>query len=362
MIIEKWVINYFKKAGITINGPNDYDLQVVDKRFYKHLFFRGSIGLGESYMYGWWNSKRLDKLMHLAFKKELDLELKRPLPYMFHLFINSLKNPMKKSLKDIQSHYDKDLELYTSMLDKNLIYTGGYYKNAKTLDQAQRNKLDMICKKLKLKKGMTLLDIGCGFGGLLKFASEKYGVKGVGITLSKIQFDYATKNCKGLPITIRLEDYRSHQGRYDRIVSLGMFEHVGKKWYGAYYKKVDECLKDDGIFLLETLGVGKSIHKLEPWLEKYIFPGAYIPSPNELVKPSEGKLILEDWHNFGKDYDATLLAWHTNFIHRYKKGSKIFRRLWEFYLLSSAGSLRAHRYMNWQVIFTKYSSDKGYVR
>ena len=209
---------------------------------------------------------------------------------------------------------------------------------------------------------MHVLDIGCGFGGFAKYAAQKYRVKVTGITISQLQADYAKKNCKNLPVTIKLEDYRNHKGKYNAVISLGMFEHVGLRFHKTFFRQVSKFMKDDSIFLLGTLGLEKSRNRLEPWLEKYIFPGALIPSAKQITAASDGILNLEDWHNFGKDYDKTLMQWHKNFKMGYRNNTKKFRRMWKFYLLSSAGATRSHKYQNYQIIFTKYGSDKGYCR
>tara|TARA_Y100000034_G_C6899133_1_gene415248 strand:+ start:1392 stop:2480 length:1089 start_codon:yes stop_codon:yes gene_type:complete len=362
MLLKKICKSLFREAGITINGTKDSDLIVKDDRFYTNVVFRGSIGLGEAYMNGWWDSKRLDKLMYLLFKNELELKLRISFVYLLHNFVNIFSNPISKSSRDILSHYDKDEELFESMLDKNMMYTGGYWKNAKNLEQSQINKFELICKKLKLKKGMTVLDIGCGFGGFAKYVTKKYGVKVTGITISKLHASYAKRMCKGLSVEIKLEDYRNHNGKYDAIVSFGMFEHVGLKYHKIFMKKVRSFMKENSIFLLETLGLEKSRDRMEPWLEKYIFPGALIPSIKQITDAADGIFIIEDLQNLGKDYGKSLMEWHKNFATKYKKGSLKFRRMWEFYLLSSAGATRSHRYQNYQIIFTKYKSDIGYIR
>jgi cyclopropane-fatty-acyl-phospholipid synthase len=263
-----------------------------------------------------------------------------------------------------ERHYDIGNDLYKNMLDKRMNYSCGYWKNTKTLDEAQEAKLDLICKKLKLKPGMTVLDIGCGWGSLEKFAAEKYHVKVVGITVSKEQVRLARKLCKGLDVEIRLQDYRDLKKKFDCVVSVGMFEHVGYKNYRKFIKVVDRCLKDSSLFLLHTIGGNKSVTCLDPWIDKYIFPNSMLPSVNQITKASKGIFKLEDWHNFGTYYDKTLMAWHKNFNKNWDKikisYNERFRRMWNYYLLSCAGSFRAHKNQLWQIVFSKIGSQVDY--
>ncbi len=243
-------------------------------------------------------------------------------------------------------------------------YSCGYWREAKTLDEAQVAKLDLICKKLKLKPGMTVLDIGCGWGSLAKFAAEKYKVKVVGVTVSKEQAKLARELCTGFDITIRLQDYRDLKEKFDRVVSVGMFEHVGYKNYKEFMEVVNRSLKDDGLFLLHTIGGNKSVKHNDPWIEKYIFPNSMLPSVNQITKATEDIFILRDWHNFGGDYDKTLMAWHKNFNESWDKiknnYDERFRRMWNYYLLILAGAFRAHRFQLWQIVFSKKDAPVEY--
>lgn len=346
-------------AGIKINGKKDWDIVVNDDRFYKRVLAQGSLGLGESYMDGWWNCKRLDEFFYRVLKADLDKKVGKK---------GFLWNALKARLVNLQSksraynigkkHYDIGNDLYKNMLDKRMNYSCGYWKNSKTLDKAQEAKLDLICKKIGLKPGMKVLDIGCGWGGFVKFAAEKYKVKAVGITVSKEQANLAREICKGLPVEIRLQDYRKLNEKFDRIISIGMFEHVGPKNYKTYMKVVNRCLKSDGLFLLHTIGRNFSVRSLDDrWMDKYIFPEAVVPSVKQIAKASEGVFVLEDWHNFGTDYDKTVMVWYKNFQNSWNKikgnYDERFKRMWEYYLLSSAGSFRAEKNRLWQVVFSK---------
>ena len=261
-------------------------------------------------------------------------------------------------------HYDIGNDLYQAMLGKTMAYSCGYWKDADNLDEAQIAKFDLICRKIGLKKGDRILDIGCGWGGFLKFAAENYGAGGVGITISNEQVTLAKELCKNLPIEIHLQDYRNFQGKFDHIISIGMFEHVGVKNYRVFMSKAQELLKDDGLFLLHTIGLNQSSIPTDPWLEKYIFPNGILPSIDQISKSVEGLFTMEDWHNFGADYDKTLMAWFDNFNKNWpqlkEKYSERFYRMWKYYLLSCAGIFRSRNIQLWQTVFSKKGVSGGY--
>jgi cyclopropane-fatty-acyl-phospholipid synthase len=264
---------------------------------------------------------------------------------------------IKRSLRVGRQHYDISIDLFKVMLDKRLTYTCGYWDSAKTLDEAQEAKMDLVCRKIGLEKGMSVLDIGCGWGSFVKFAAERYGAKAVGVTNSKEQASIARKLCKGLPVKIRFQDYRQMTGKYDRVVSIGMFEQVGKRNMSTYMKKVHRCLSDDGLFLLHTIGHNVSLKTGEPWLDKYIFPGGVLPSIKQIGGSIENLFVMEDWHNFGMDYNKTLMIWHRNFVKGWPKikhqYSPEFFRLWNYYLLFCAATFRARNNHLWQIVLAK---------
>jgi cyclopropane-fatty-acyl-phospholipid synthase len=251
------------------------------------------------------------------------------------------------------------------MLDTRMIYTCAYWTKAATLDEAQENKLELTCRKLELERGMKVLDIGCGWGGFAKYAAERFGVSVTGLTVSAEQAKSARELCRGLPVEIRLLDYRQFHGQFDRVVSLGMFEHVGYKSYRVYMEKASRYLKDNGLFLLHTIGTNISSKWNDPWIDHYIFPGSLLPSIQQIGKAIEGLFVMEDWHNFGADYDKTLMAWHQNFVNHWDdlKGryDEIFFRMWKYYLLSCAGAFRARKNQLWQIVLSKKGVPGGYV-
>lgn len=369
-LFKKQVQEIFNFSGITLNGDKPYDISVHDERLYKRVITGGTLGLGEAYMDGWWDVKNLDeffyKILSSGAQHKIKLNWKILLRALLPFLLN--KQSRKLAFNIGRKHYDLGNDLYQAMLDKRLTYTGAYWTTpageAETLDQAQENKLELVCKKLGLKPGQKILDIGCGWGSFAKYAAEKYGVSVTGITVSREQAELGRQLCAGLPITIALRDYRKLDGAYDHIVSLGMFEHVGPKNYRIYMEVVNRCLKPSGLFLLQTIGGNKSAHSTDPWLDKYIFPGGVIPSIKQIGAAAEKLLVMEDWHNFGPDYDKTLLAWHKNFTAGWDKIKKNydqrFFRMWNYYLLSCAGAFRARYIQLWQIVFSKIGDSNIY--
>jgi len=315
---EKLCRELFKEAGIEINGNKPWDIQVKNPKFYNRVITKGSLGLGESYMDGWWDSEALDEFIAKIVganlrKKALNMKTILSItPRILWVLLTDFGN--YNNSKNIgHHHYDVGDDVYNAMLDKRLVYTCGYWKDVKNLDEAQEAKLDLVCQKLRLKPGMKVLDIGCGWGSFLKFAAEKYGIEGVGVTVSKNQVELGRKLCKGFPVKILYKDYRDIEGKFDAIVSLGMFEHVGPKYYEVFMKKAKSLLKDDGLFLLHTIGSHRTVKITDPWLDKYIFPGGVIPSIVNISAALQKHFVLEDLHNFGYDYYLTLMEWFKNF-------------------------------------------------
>jgi len=354
-------------ANIKVNGNRPWDIKVNDDRFYRRVLTEGSLGIGESYMDGWWDCEKLDEFFYRVLDSDLEKNVGKK-NILFHILKAKLLNRQSKSkaLEVGKIHYDIGNELYKKMLDKRMVYTCGYWSKTKSLDNAQENKLDLVCRKIGLKKGMKVLDIGCGWGSFAKYATEKYGAKVVGITISKEQVKLAKKLCKGLDVKIRLQDYRDVNEKFDAIVSLGMFEHVGLKNYKTYMKKVSECLKNKGLFLLHTIGSDNSNGGTDPWIDKYIFPNGVLPSIKQIINASDKIFIMEDWHSFGVDYDKTLIKWHSNFNKNWSKikenYNERFRRMWNYYLLSCAGGFRTGKYLQlWQIVFSKNGINGGYI-
>ena len=347
------------RAGVEINGPRPFDIQVKHPDFFKRVLQEGTLGLGESYMDGWWDCERLDIFFHNAIRAGLERQLPHHLKDTLRVAAARLVNLQSKKRAWIvgKEHYDLGNDLFSRMLDEHMQYSCGYWKDATTLSDAQNAKLKMICDKLHLEPGMTLLDIGCGWGGLAEFAARNYGVAVHGVTISAEQQKMAQERCAGLNVNIALQDYRELDMQFDRIVSVGMFEHVGPKNYATYFNVADRNLKPDGIFLLHTIGSNKTFNGVDPWIDKYIFPNGCLPSVRQIADASEGHFVMEDWHNFGADYDKTLMAWHERFNNFWPEiadnYSERFKRMFSYYLNACAGAFRARDIQLWQVVFTR---------
>ncbi|MBA4409804.1 MAG: cyclopropane-fatty-acyl-phospholipid synthase [Odoribacter sp.] len=354
-------------AGVRVNGVNQWDIQVHNPEFYRRAITEGELSIGESYMDAWWDVEKMDEFLCKIFRAQMDEKIRRKFSILIRLLTARLFNLQSKSRAFMvgEKHYDLGNDLFQNMLDRRMNYSCGYWKDALTLDEAQENKLDLICRKIFLKPGMRVLDIGCGWGAFGKYAAEKYKVEVIGITVSKEQVVLGRKLCEGLPVEFRLMDYRDLNEKFDRIVSVGMFEHVGHKNYRTFFEIANKCLADDGLFLLHSIGRIKSIKTIDPWTQKYIFPNAMLPSVEQIGQAIENLFVMEDWHNFGADYDKTLMVWYENFVTNWDKiknqYSERFFRMWKFYLLSVAASFRSRRNQLWQVVLSKNGVPGGYL-
>ena len=354
------------RAGVTVDGTQPWDLRVHDERMFRRVLAQGFLGAGESYMDGWWDCELLDDMLYRVLQARIDSDL----PSLRQAFAGlraRLLNPQspRRSFTVGEQHYDIGDDLYERMLDARMIYSCAYWRAALDLEAAQEAKLDLVCRKLGLESGMRVLDIGCGWGGAAQFAAQRYGVNVTGITISRHQAQAARERCRGLPVNILLEDYRSLAGQFDRIFSLGMFEHVGVRNYRTYLETVRRLLARDGLFLLQTIGSNVSVTANDPWIERYIFPNSMLPSMAQITQAAEGSWVIEDWHNFGVDYDRTLLCWHERFARRWPeiaaKYGERFRRMWRFWLLSSAATFRARSNQLWQIVMSPHGVPGGYI-
>ena len=356
---QKIIEELLALTDIEINGSRPWDIRVLNDNFYSRVLKDPSMQMGETYMDGWWESDQLDETINKLLRARLGYKLRKNKRLAWRILMAKLFNFQAKDKAFIvgEKHYDIGNDLYRAMLDPRMIYTCAYFRDTDDLDLAQEAKLDLVCKKLNLQKGQKILDIGCGWGGFLKYAAEKYGVEGVGISVSKEQIAYGQEMCRDLPIDLRLQDYRDINEKFDHVVSLGMFEHVGYKNYRTYMEVVHKALKDEGCFLLHTIGLHFSVVKGGSWLSKYIFPGAMLPSVTQIGKATERLFIVEDMHNIGPYYDRTLMCWFENFDAHYpelkEKYDERFYRMWKYYLLSSAGNFRSRDAQVWQVLLSK---------
>jgi len=357
--------NILTPLDIRINGNRPWDIQINNPQFYQRVISGGSLALGESYMDGWWDCKALDEFFKRLLESRIDKKNKSLKPaILWEVFKARVMNLQSGARAFIigRRHYDTGNRLFKIMLDKGLNYSCGYWHNACDLDEAQIGKLDLICRKIGLEQGMTVLDIGCGWGGFAKYAAETYGVKVKGITVSKEQAGYAREQSKGLDVTIELTDYHDLNEQFDRIVSIGMFEHVGWKNYKIFMEVVHRCLKDDGMFLLHTIAGNTPAKSTDPWIGTYIFPNSMLPSASQIFRAAEGLFILEDLHSLGRYYDQTLMAWYDNFTQNWDRlkdqYDMRFFRMWRYYLLSCAASFRSRRNQLLQIVFSKQGIDR----
>lgn len=362
---KQTVQEFFNIAGIKINGENPSDIKVHNEKFYSRVLSGGSLALGESYMDEWWDVEKLDEFICKLVSAKLNKKVITPLQFMSIVNSRILNmQTLSKSKKVAELHYDLSNDFYEKMLDKQMQYTCGYWKNAKDLDEAQEHKLDLVCRKLQLKPGEKVLELGCGWGGFSKYAAEKYGCHVTAYNISKEQIKYGREKCKDLPVEIIEKDYRFAKGTFDKVVSIGLCEHVGYKNYKNLMKLVHKCLKKNGLFLIHTIGKDVSSTSIDPWINKYIFPNSMLPSLKQISAAAEGNFIMEDWHNFGADYDKTLMEWYKNFNqnwHLFKdEYGKRFYRMWEYYLLSCAGLFRSRQIQLWQIVFSKDGFPNGY--
>jgi cyclopropane-fatty-acyl-phospholipid synthase len=355
------------KVDIQVNGSRPWDMQVHASDVPARAFAYGSLGLGEAYMDGSWDCEQLDEFFHRVLRGRLHHEVK-PLRLAYHSLRVRLLNlqSLRRAWQVGEAHYDLGNDFYKAMLDRRMTYTCGYWKDASDLDEAQEAKLDLICRKLDLRPGMRVLDIGCGWGSFMQYAAEHYGVRCVGVTVSGEQARLGAERCRGLPVEFRLQDYREVDERFDRIVSIGMFEHVGRKNHRRFHEVVERCLAEDGLFLLQTIGKNNRNNTPDPWLDKYVFPNGDLPSLDQIAEAAEDLLIVEDVHNFGGDYDRTLMAWYERFEaawpqFRARYGER-FYRMWRYYLLSCAGVFRARTAQLWQVVMSRDGIPGGYRR
>lgn len=361
------VTNILALADIEINGPDPWDLQVHNDQFYRRVLRYGTLGLGESYMDGWWDCEKIDEFAFRVLRADLYKKAKIGWRTLAEILLAKVLNRQAKgkAARNAQRHYDIGNELYALMLDKRLTYSCGYWKDARNLDEAQENKLDLICRKIGLQAGQRVLDIGCGWGSFAAFAAERYGANVVGVTVSPSQAVLGREKCKGLSVDIRLQDFREVDEKFDHVVSVGMVEHVGYKNYRSFMQVAARCLKDDGLFLLHTIGHSFSRTSADPFTNTYIFPNCLLPSIKQLGAAMEHLFVLEDVHNFGPHYDYTLMSWFKNFNQHWDQLQTSyddrFYRMWTYYLLSSAGSFRARNNQLWQLVLSKKGVIGGYT-
>jgi len=364
--MKKTVEEAFGSADIRINGDRPWDIVVHDEDFYRRVFSEVSIGLGESYMDGWWDCERIDLMFERLYRADLQTR-KVTWAKRLHYLQSKLYNMQRKSraFQVGEVHYDAGNDMYQAMLGKRMVYCSGYYgRGATSLEAAEEDKLELICQKLGLQAGQKVLDIGCGWGSFAKFAAEKYGAEIVGVTVSKEQIALAEQLCAGLPIEFRLQDYRAIEGSYDHMVSIGMMGHVGYRNYRTFMEVAHRALKDDGLLLVHTMGANRSTTAADPWIDRYIFPNGMAPSIQQLGASIEGLFVMEDWHNFSTDYHLTALEWAANLEEHWDEIKSAyderFFRMWKYYLMIFAAAFAARTLETWDVVFSKQGGRPKY--
>lgn len=357
----------FAAADIAIDGTRPWDIRVNDPQFFRRVLADGALGMGESYMEGWWDCEALDEMSHRATRARLEDYLPGKKRAILATVLARVSfNPQSRQRARVvgERHYDLGNDFFEAMLDPAMQYSCGYFRGTSDLETAQRQKMDLICRKLDLRPGMRLLDIGCGWGGLARHAAEHRGCEVTGITISREQCAHAQERCRGLSVEIRLQDYRDVQEPFDRIVSVGMMEHVGARNYRHYMECAARCLRKDGLFLCHTICGTSTQERADPWITRYIFPNSVLPSATQVARAAEGLFVIEDAHNFGAYYDPTLMAWERNFQAAWprfeERYGERFHRMWRYYLLGCAGAFRSRSLQLFQFVLSKGGVPGGY--
>ncbi len=375
-VMEKYqnkITRLLKSVDIDVNGSRPWDIQIHNPDFYRRALSDSTISLGESYMDGWWDCEALDQLFFRVMRGISMRDVYSVAAFLKLFLKNILTNQQTRwrSKKVAKQHYNIGNQLYQYMLGDSMAYTCAYWRDAENLTQAQEAKYDLVCRKLQLEKGERVLELGCGWGGFAYYAAKHYGVEMVSVNISTEQLRYARELCKDLPVNLVESDYRdienynpSHQ-QFDKVVSIGMCEHVGYKNYNDFIQVARQQLKSDGLFLMHTIGKNHSVNFADPWIQKYIFPNGMLPTVKWISEATEDRFIIEDIHNFGADYDRTLMAWDENFVKHWgeikKNYDERFYRMWRYYLLSCAGAFRARSMQLYQFLLSPNGKLGGYV-
>ncbi len=363
---KRTCLSILERAGVPVNSSEPWSIHVHNEKLWDRVISQHQLGLGEAYIEGWWDCENIDQMLTLLLGADATRLLPVSPTVVLHHVNSSIRNRQTKSraAKNAKHHYNIGNELYSRMLDPEMAYSCAYWKDASHLNQAQTNKFDLICQKLKLEPGMTLLDIGSGWGGLLRHAVKNYGVTGTGITPADEQIRLAREMSAGLDITYVQQDYRELSGQFDRVVSVGMMEHVGPKNLEHFFATCRQLLKPDGIMLHHTISSTYSKKSTDKYFDRYIFPGGVLPSVAQIASACEKKFVIEDLHNFGLDYDKTLMAWFENINQRWEEIPQYdhrFQRMWNYYLLASAAGFRARNLKLVQMVFRQGGAKLNYL-
>jgi cyclopropane-fatty-acyl-phospholipid synthase len=350
-------------ADVRIDGPRAWDIRVHDDRFFQRVLASGDLGLGESYMDGDWSCERLDQMATRLFEAGVHETPDRTVDLFNRLIARVFSRQTRpRVLREVAAHYNLGNDLFEAMLDtRYMAYTCAYWRSgASTLEEAQEAKLDLVCRKLTLEPGVRVLDIGCGWGGFATFAAERYGAIVTGITLSQEQASLASQRTRGLSVEFRVQDYRDVSAQYDRVVSIGCLEHVGHRNHRRFFDVVRSCLTDEGYALVHAIGVCRTQYRVGRFMDRYVFPLVNLPSLSQIGRAIDGLFVLDDVHNIGTDYDRTAIEWNARFQKAWPNleeryghllGGR-FKRMFEFYLLMSAGYFRSRQAQVWQMVLT----------
>jgi cyclopropane-fatty-acyl-phospholipid synthase len=365
---ETLIAQALEQADVEIGGRRPWDIKVHNPRLYARVAAEGSLGLGEAYMDGWWDCERLDAFFDKVVSADLGRRF-RLTPAVLWLALSArLQNRQSpaRSWRVADVHYNLELDIFEATFDKRLTGSCAYWASAQDLDAAQEAKLDLVCRKVGLTADQLVLDIGCGWGAFMGYANEVYGARCLGVTVSREQVAYGQARYAGAPIEFRLMDYRAFEGAADQVVSMGMFEHVGPKNYRRYFEIARRSLSKDGLFLLHTIIANERGGAIEPWLDKYIFPGGALPTIGQIGAAVEGLFVIEDVENFGAYYDLTLMAWWAKFQSNraaiVRAHGERFCRMWDYYLLCCAGGFRSRRIGLAQLVLSPVGVRGGYRR
>ncbi|HEX8111147.1 MAG TPA: cyclopropane fatty acyl phospholipid synthase [Kofleriaceae bacterium] len=371
MSAKRIVAELLGRAGVGTDGAQPWDLHVLDERLYGRVIAQGSLGFGDSYVDGWWECARIDELIHRLLSHDLEAELGTDWGVRLQLLKARLLNLQAPSRAPaVAAHYDLGNEFFERVLGKTVMYSCAYWRRAGDLDAAQLDKIDLVARKLEVAAGDHVLDLGCGWGAIAEHLARNCGCRVTAVTISPAQAEYVRRRCTGLPVEVIEADYRDARvasgGPYDKLACVGMMEHVGRKNYRNFFSLCARLVKPGGLCLVHTIGTSVTTDVTDPWIERRIFPGSALPSVADVAHAAEGQLTLEDWHNFGADYDRTLLAWHENFAAYAASGElqrgERFNRTWQYYLLSFAGCFRTRRTIQlWQMVFSRDGRKGGYV-
>jgi cyclopropane-fatty-acyl-phospholipid synthase len=345
------------------DGQPVFTLCLNSKEGIKSALRNGALGMAEAYMDGEididGNLQAFLKFESAPLYERMKLSLREKIKFAVSLLIT--RNTVRGAKKNVKHHYDLGNDFYQLWLDPSMTYTCAYFtRYGDTLAQAQNNKHEHICRKLRLEPGMTLVDIGCGWGAMLVYAAQRYGVIGVGYTISEEQAKWAKENIKRLGledrITIELKDYREAEGQFDRWVSIGMFEQIGKSFFDMFFSEITRILKPGGIGVLHTIGSSEP-YTNNPWIEKYIFPGGHLPQLGDLVDGMNGiNLNPIDVEDLRLHYGQTLDSWYANFNRVentvWEMYGERFVRMWRFYLNGAAQGFKWGTLRLYQIVFS----------